>query len=176
MSNLFNIVAGIVFCILLVKSTDWMITSSSRLAKHFKISEYTISFLVIAFATSLPELVVGVVSALDKNPALSYGNVLGSNIADLTVIIAIPILIGGAISTKELIKNKDIIYTIFFGLLPLILMLDGTLSQIDGVILVLCYLLYLILIIKRSSGFKGFIENFYQTNVLKDLGIFKTFV
>jgi len=72
----------ILLSILLVKSASLMITSSSKIARHFKISEYTVSFLVIAFATSLPELMVGIVSALDGKPSLSYGNVLGSNIAD----------------------------------------------------------------------------------------------
>ena len=172
MNLLINLLAGLALSILLVKSVDWIIASSSRLARHFKISEYTISFLVIAFATSLPELIVGIVSALDKNPALSYGNVLGSNIADLTIILAIPIFIGGAINTKQIVKNKDLFFTVFFGLLPLILIFDGALSQMDGVILILSYVFYLILVLRRSSTIENILEHFNQTNVLRDSLIF----
>ncbi len=167
-----NLLAGLVLSTILVKSTDWIITSSSRLAKHFKISQYTISFLVIAFATSLPELVVGIVSALEGNPALSYGNVLGSNIADLTIILAIPIFIGGAINTREMVKNKDLFFTVFFGILPLILIFDGTLSQADGIILIFSYLFYLALVLRRSSAVENIMEHFQKTYVLRDSLIF----
>jgi len=115
---------------------------------------------------------VGIVSALDKNPALSYGNVLGSNIADLTIILAIPIFIGGAINTKQIVKNKDLFFTVFFGLLPLILIFDGALSQMDGVILILSYVFYLILVLRRSSTIENILEHFNQTNVLRDSLIF----
>ncbi len=172
MTILTYILAGLVLSLLLVKSAELMIAASSKLARHFSISEYTISFLVIAFATSLPELMVGIVSALDNNPSLSYGNVLGSNIADLTIIISIPILIGGAISTKEIIKNKDVIFTMFFGTLPLVLMLDGTLSRLDGTILILGYFFYLVLVLRRSTPVEGLIEKIRGTNVLKETGIF----
>lgn len=162
----------ILLSILLVKSASLMITSSSKIARHFKISEYTVSFLVIAFATSLPELMVGIVSALDGKPSLSYGNVLGSNIADLTIILAIPILVGGAIATQEIVRNKDLIHTAFFGVLPLILMLDGVLSKFDGLGLLVSYFFYLFLVLRRSSVSESIAQNFVKTNVLKNLLFF----
>ncbi len=172
MNILLNITAAIFLSILLVKSATWMIRSTSRLAKHFQISEYTVSFLIVAFATSLPELVVGIVSAIDKNPSLSYGNVLGSNIADLTIVLAIPILVGGAISTRDILKNKDIVFGLFFGLLPILLIIDGTLSQVDGLILVASYIFYLFTVFKRSVSIEAFVQQFQQANVIKELLIF----
>ncbi len=167
-----NLLAGIFFSVLLVKAAAWIITSTSRLARHLRVSEYIVSFLIVGLATSLPELLVGVIAALDKKPALSYGNVLGSNIADLTVILAIPILVGGAISTRQLIKNKDIFYAVFFGLLPPILIFDGFLSKFDGLILILSYVFYLTLVLKRSSSIQSIIDNFHHTHILKDLVVF----
>jgi len=172
MSIFLNVLAGTALSILLVKSTAWMIRSSARLARHFKISEYTISFLVIAFATSLPELIVGIISAFDNNSALSYGNVLGSNIADLTIILAIPIFVGGGITTREIIKNKDLVYTLFFGLLPIALIYDGVLSRWDAVALLLSYVFYLFLVLRRSSTIHALIESFNQVKVVRELFIF----
>lgn len=163
---------GLLLAILLVKSASWMIVSSSHLAKHFNISEYTISFLVIAFATSLPEVIVGVVSALDKNPVLSYGNVLGSNIVDLTLILATPIFIGGALSTREIIKNKDLFYTAFFGLLPVVLIYDGKLSRSDALVLLAGYILYLFLVLRRSSPVETLIEKLHHIQLIKEFAIF----
>lgn len=167
-----GLLVSVVLSILLVKSASAMIKSSSLLARHFRLSEYTVSFFVIAFATSLPEFIVGVVSALDKRPSLSYGNVLGSNIADLTIILAIPIFVGGALKTRELVKNKDILYTAFFGLLPLALMLDGLLSRTDGLVLVLGYVFYLALVLRRSSFFESVFENVRRVDVYKNILIF----
>lgn len=172
MLALLHLLAGIFLSMLLVKSAEKMISSSSKLARHFGISEYTVSFFVIAVATSLPEFVVGVVSALNNNSVLSFGNVIGSNIADLTIILAIPIFVGGAIKTKELIKNKDLTYAAFFGVLPFILMFDKILSKIDGALLVLSYVFYLILVLKRSSSFENFVEKFHKTSVIKNILLF----
>ncbi|MEK7595345.1 MAG: sodium:calcium antiporter [Patescibacteria group bacterium] len=154
-------------CITLVKSADWLISSSSRLAKHFGLSEFTVSFFVIAFATSLPEFTVGVVSALDNNPSLSLGNVVGSNIADLTLILALPILIGGGIYTSTLLKSKDLIYTVFLGITPFLLLMDGVLSRLDGLILISGYFFYLVLVLKKSSFMERLEEKILRTNVYK---------
>ncbi len=160
------------FSVVLVKSATKMISSSSNLARYFHISEYTISFLVVGIATSLPEFVVGAVSALDKKPILSFGNVVGSNIADLTIIIAVPIFIGGAISTRKLIKNKDLIYAAFFGIMPIALTFDLVLSRFDSLILLISYLFYVFLVLKRTSFFETIIDTLKRTNPYKEFFIF----
>ncbi len=172
MTILLYFIGIILLCFLMVKSTTWLIKSSTRIARFYNISEYTVSFLVIAFATSLPELLVGIVSALDKNPSLSYGNVLGSNIADLTLILAIPLLLGGGISTKEIIKNKDLVYTVFFGAFPLVLMYDGLLSRFDAILLLVAYIFYLVLVLRRSTILEAIVNNLHNIKVYKELGIF----
>ncbi|MBP7927716.1 sodium:calcium antiporter, partial [Patescibacteria group bacterium] len=172
MTLLFYITCVVLLCLLMVKATTWLIKSSARLARFYNISEYTISFLVIAFATSLPELLVGVISALDKNPSLSYGNVLGSNIADLTIILAIPLLVGGSISTKEIIKNKDLLYTVFFGVFPFVLLRDGLLSRLDALVLLVAYLFYLTLVLRRNTILEVLVNNLHNTKVYKEFCIF----
>lgn len=138
-------------CVVLVKAVELMVKSSSSLAKAVRISEYTISVFIIAVATSFPELVFGITSALSNNSLLSFGNVIGSNIADLTLIIAIPILFGGTLSTSMSIRNKDLSYAGLFGLLPVIFILNGELSRYEGMWLILGYIVYLVYVLDREK-------------------------
>ncbi|HLC93855.1 MAG TPA: sodium:calcium antiporter [Patescibacteria group bacterium] len=158
----------------LIKSTGLFIGSSSKIARYFSLSGYTITFLLIATSTSLPETVVGITSALDKNPILSFGNAIGSNIALLTLVIAIPILIGTNIGTHQIIKSEDIYHMALFSMLPILLSIDGTLSQIDGIILFAGYIGNAIVVIKRSTGIESLIEKIEHSsiNIWKQFSIF----
>lgn len=159
-------------CILLVKSVEWLISSSSSLAKAFKISEYTISVFMIAAATSFPELIFGITSAVNNKSILSFGNVIGSNIADLTIIIALPIIFGGALSTRNCILNKDLSYAGLFGILPILSVIDGVISRIDGILLILGYIIYLMYIVKREKENNELVTSLIDRNWKSDLFIF----
>lgn len=149
-------------CITLVKSVEMMVTSSSSLAKAIGISEYSISVFLIAAATSFPELVLGITSATHNNSILSFGNVIGSNIADLTLIIAIPILFGGVLPTGESIRNKDLSYAGLLSLLSVVFILDNEISRTEGMWLLIGYVTYLIYVFNRGSDFKAH-ESLFQT-------------
>lgn len=148
------------------------ISSSSKIAHHFKISGYTISFLLVAIATSLPETVVGITSALEGNPILSYGNAMGSNIALLTVIIAIPGILNSGIKTREIFRTNDIYYTALFSLMSLSLTLDGSLSRIDGAALVVAYVVYITVVLRRSHGLESIFDALERVNVWKEAVFF----
>ncbi|GAH91945.1 unnamed protein product, partial [marine sediment metagenome] len=75
-------------CLLLISSGTWVVNSLIRIAKALGWKEFVVSFILMAFATSLPELFVGITSALNHKPALSFGNVIGSNIINLTLVVA----------------------------------------------------------------------------------------
>lgn len=158
--------------VLLVKAVSLFISSSSKLARQAGISEFTISFLLVAIATSLPETVVGVTSAIQKNPILSYGNAIGSNVALVTLIISIPILLGSNISTRFIIHSKDIYYSTFFAFMPLMFAVDGTITQIDGAILLAAYIIYSFTILRRSRGVEKLLETFDNTNIYKEVLLF----
>ena len=74
------IVAGFV---LLIKGADWMVTGASALAKKHNVSDLIIGLTIVSFGTSAPELVVNSVASLSKHSDIIFGNVLGSNIANL---------------------------------------------------------------------------------------------
>jgi cation:H+ antiporter len=160
-------------CFLLVKSVSLMIESSSHFAKLLHVSEYTVSVFMIAMATSFPELIFGIAAASNNDSLLSFGNVLGSNIADLTIIIAVPILIGGALSTRAVIRNKDLAYAGLFGLLPVLFILDGNISRIDAGVLIVTYIIYLIYVMNRERNNSEPLQIFKrERHWLKNLIIF----
>lgn len=146
-------------CIILVLSGAILVKTLSKIAKFLKFSEFVIGFIIMAFATSLPELFVGITSALAKNSALLLGTIIGSNIADLTFVIGIAVILARGINAKKHIK-RDTIYMFLIMLTPLVLMLIGNkLSRIDGIILLFIFLYYSWRMLKERKRFKKEIED-----------------
>jgi len=130
------------FSLLLMKSTRILTDSLEELAKITKVGKFAITAFLLAFATSIPELVVGITAALEGRPSLALGVVLGSNIADITLVIGGAAIIGGSFSVAGEFLRIDIFSVFLAGALPLMLLLDGTLSRVDGIILLLVYGMY----------------------------------
>lgn len=84
---LVDIVLLIIGFIFLIKGADLLVDGASNFAKKFGISEIIIGLTIVAFGTSMPELVVNVMSALRGTPDLAIGNILGSNIANILLIL-----------------------------------------------------------------------------------------
>jgi cation:H+ antiporter len=172
MDYFINIGLILISSLILIKAVSMFIRSASKIAHHFKISGYTISFLLVAIATSLPETVVGITSAIEKNPILSYGNALGSNIALLTIIVAIPGLINSGIKTREIYRTHDIYYTALFSLLALSMSLDGQISRMDGVALLVSYIIYIVAVLRRSHGIESLFDTLERINIWKQAVFF----
>ena len=120
----------------LIKSGVFVVRSLSAMARYLGVSEFTISFVLMAFATSFPELAVGLNAALSKSPDLVLGNVIGSNIINLTLILGLIVAVAGQIKLKDHEHfSERRIYNFVLIMAPLVLLIDGTLSQIDGIIL-----------------------------------------
>lgn len=110
---------------------------SAKLAKNFHLSKYIVGFIIIAIISILPETFIAVNSAISGIPSFGLGMLFGSNIADLTLIVAIIIFVSRRSIKVEskILKNKNV-YP-FLLLLPLILGLNGHLSRIEGTALIL---------------------------------------
>lgn len=164
-----NILIILVSSVALVKSVSMFIEATSKLGHHFKISAYTISFLLVALGTSLPEAAVAVSSGLKGQSILAFGNSIGSNIALMTIIVAIPAIFTSGLVTREAIHSRDIYYTALFSALPLGLILDGTLNRADGIILLGSYLVYSIAVLRRAKGLESIIDTMEHTNIWVNL-------
>ncbi len=150
-----NLLFFAIACIIMIFSGTWLVKSLVKIARFLRITEFAAAFIIMAVATSLPELFVGISSALAKNPALALGNIVGANILDLTLIMGIIILLGRGIKVGSKKIKKDAFYMIFILMLPIILFVIGrSLSRIDGIILIAVFSLYSWRILKRKRKFE----------------------
>jgi cation:H+ antiporter len=140
------------FSLLLIKATDIVSESLNELSKITHIGKFAITSLLLAFATSIPELVVGITAALGGKSSLSLGVILGSNIANLSLVVGGAALIGGTLSVAGQFLKLDVFSVFLAGVMPLLLLLDKTLSRADGIILLLVYGVYNYGILKNQQA------------------------
>ena len=129
----------LVFSFGLVKGTEILMRALRRLAEKTGWDKFGLTALIIALSTSLPELLVGVTAALEGDPTLSLGNVLGSNIANVSLVIGGAALVGGSVGVVGEFLKRDFATAFLVGALPLLLLLDGKLSRPESLVLVVVY-------------------------------------
>ncbi len=143
----------IVSCVLLGASGKWMVGALARIAKFLGWREFVVAFIIIAFGTSIPNLFVGIISAVNKIPELSFGDVVGGNVIDLTLVVALAVLVGGGLSTDSKMVRSSSLFTLGIAILPLVLVLDGVLSRGDGLILIATFFLYIWWLFSKEERF-----------------------
>lgn len=169
---IFYIFVFLISCFLLAFSSRWLIGALSRVAFCLQIKEFIVAFFVMAFAASLPNLIVGLTAAINGIPELSFGEVIGGNIIDLSLILGFGALVAkGGIRTDSKTVQKSCIYTIFVAVLPLLLITDGVLTRVDGIILLLSFFLYVFWVFSKKENFEKVYSHcpaFNIKNFLKD--------
>lgn len=136
------ILAIIFFSLVLIKAADILIVSLRRIARSTNVGVYTLSALILAIGTSFPELFIGITSAIEKTPSLTFGVVLGSNIANIGLVAGLTAVIAGKVNVVGDIAKRDVFMAFLAAILPLILILDGGLGRVDGMILLSVYFAY----------------------------------
>lgn len=139
-----NILIFLISCIILAKSGQLIVNTLTKLSLFLRLSEFKIGFILMAVSTTLPELFVGINSAINNNTALSLGNVLGANIINLTLVIGIVVLLSNKIETKGKAIQKTTFYMFVISLIPLTFMLNRSISRFEGLILVIIFFVYII--------------------------------
>lgn len=129
---------------LLMKGADFLVEGSSRIAKKFKIPEIVIGLTIVAIGTSLPELVISVDSAFKGISDISIGNVVGSNIANLFLIISLCAVIEPIVIKRETKFIDNPIVILCTCVLFLIIDNDSMISQYEGIALLAMCLLYVL--------------------------------
>jgi cation:H+ antiporter len=149
----------IVSCLILARSSAWIVQALIRIARLLGLRDFVLASLLMAFATSLPELFVGISSALHETPQLSFGNVIGSNIIVLTLVMGITTLMAGKIKFKRKILQRSSLYACLIASLPLVLILDKQVSRIDGMILLSVSFVYFYWLLHQKEKIKGVLFN-----------------
>src|SRR4030042_5416330 len=140
----FYIFVFLICCILLYLSSGWVVGGLMRIARFRRWREFVVAFFVMAIAASLPNLFVGISSVLHKIPQLSFGEIVGGNVVDLTLAVAIAALIAGNLPAESRMVQTSSIFTMVIAILPLLLILDGVLGRGDAIILILTFVFYLV--------------------------------
>ncbi len=143
-----EIIAIIVGLVLLVQGGDWLMKAAVALSLQLKIPKIVIGMTVVSFATSAPELIVSMQAALDGYPDLALGNVMGSNVANLAFVLSIVILIAPIKVAKDFIKTDWSMMFFVSILFYFFLVHDAVLSRIEGGVLFILLLLFLLFLIK----------------------------
>lgn len=172
-----NIVIFIISFLFLVKAGTVLVKSLTRLARFFQISEYILAFILMSFATTIPELFVGISSAVGNIPKLSLGNIIGANFINITLVIGLVAFLSKGIKIESKISQKNFWLIFFIALFPIFLATDGVISQGDGLLLILAFVLYIASLIREKEYFTKTIQEIEFNNhticgVFKMLGSF----
>ena len=156
-----NIIFIFLGFLLLVVGGEFIVRSSVALSLKFNISKFVIGMTVVSFATSLPELIVSVNAALNNSPSIAINNVIGSNIANIGLVLGL-ISILGKITVDNYFYKRDWPWMFFFSLLMwFFISQDSVLQKHEGLILFLILIFFTLTIIKKSNylDFKGSIDD-----------------
>ena len=133
----------------LIFSGDYLVKGAVGVAEKFKISPLVIGMTVVSFGTSAPELFVSIKAAYDGSPDLAIGNVIGSNIANIALVLSITVLIFPIIVDRNS-KIVDWPMMMFSSILFYVFSLDNVISPLEGGIMVAILLIFTFLLIRNS--------------------------
>jgi len=148
LGNLGLIVVGIV---LLYFGGEFLVENAAKLAKKLGVSTLVIGLTVVAFGTSAPELAASVTAALRGLPDLSVGNIVGSNIANLALVLGVAALIYPLVTTAQFVR-REVPFMVGTSLLLLPFSLDGTIGRFEGLILIALLGLFLWVLLRGDSA------------------------
>lgn len=137
--------------VLLGAGAELLVSGSSRLALRLGVTPLVVGLTVVAFGTSAPELAVSIGATIDGLSALALGNVIGSNIANIGLILGITAVIQPIHIERDLVR-KQIPIVIACSVLLGLLLMDGEISRLDGLLLVAGLTAYLVMNYKFSKA------------------------
>jgi len=173
-----NILIFIISSLILVQSSRLVVKSLIRISHFLKWREFIVTAFLMAFVTSLPEIFIGITSALSRAPSLAFGAVIGSNIIALTLVIGIGTFLTKGLKFQGKVLQRAAFDASVITLLPLLLILDKRFSRLDGVVLLTALLFYFRQLLSHEERFTKILSNSFKTNnsksrrFFKNLGIF----
>ncbi len=134
---------------ILVLGGEFLVRGAVGFSKAMKISPLVVGMTVVAFGTSAPELIVSLTSAVQGNPEIAVGNVVGSNIANIALVLGITVLIFPIIADKQT-KNVDLPMMLGSTFLMFFFIKDGEISLFEGAVMFACIVIFTYLLIKNT--------------------------
>lgn len=169
--NVILLVAGLG---LLVKGSDLFVMASSSIAKKLGVSEFVIGLTLVSVGTSVPELASSLTASFQEASGIVIGNVVGSNIANVGLIVGIAALLS-RVKTEELMLKRDGYIMFFASAVFYIFALDFRISRLEASIFFLLYVAYIFFLLDKVQKheeeiyFKDFLNYFFKFEYLFDL-------
>jgi len=146
--NVFLLILGL---LVLIVGGEFLVKGSVTIARNFQISPLVIGMTIVSFGTSAPELLVSLQSALDGNPGIAIGNVVGSNVANLALVLAITVLIFPIIAERQT-KMVDWPMMLLATMLFYVFSLDNVIVFWEGAVLLGILILFTFFLIRNSRN------------------------
>lgn len=165
---IFYILIFVTSFVLLFLSSNSLIKSLTKIARFLGWKEFVVAFFLTAFSVSIPNFFVGIVSALNKVPELSFGDVIGGNVVELALLGGLAAFISKmGLSARSRTVQGSTIFAIGAAILPLILAVDGVLSRSDGFLLILSFLIYIFWLFYKKERFEKIYDGISEPMGLK---------
>lgn len=172
MNIILSILVFIISIIVLARSSVLLVSTLGKVAGFLGLNNFSVAFLLMALATSLPEIFVGISAALDNVPSLVLGNVVGSNIVNLSIVFGIVVIISGGVQAQGVIAKRDSLYMMMFSSAPILLLVDNELSRGDGFILLIFYFIYILRLLDQRKSFHEAVERVSKREAAKNGVVF----
>ena len=166
--------------VLLIKGADWLVVGATSVAKKYKISDIVIGLTIVSMGTSMPELVVNILASLSGNAEIAVGNVFGSNIANILLILGIAALIYPLPLQRSTVMSEipfSLMAALLVGFLANAALFDQyqglIISRIDGGILLFFFILFMLYIfsIAREDKQSATTEDYQEKSMLLSTGL-----
>ena len=158
--------------IVLLVAGDLLVRGAVNFSLKIKIPAFIVSLTVVALGTSAPELLVAIRAILDNSPGIALGNVVGSNIANVFLVLGIPALIAG-INTRECNTRKNYVFMMIATIIFLSLAFIGNFSLLQGILLLILLILFLLITARDTLKMQDKISNLEVENTDPNLVFWK---
>ena len=158
--------------IVLLVAGDLLVRGAVNFSLRIKIPAFIVSLTVVALGTSAPELLVAIRAILDNSPGIALGNVVGSNIANVFLVLGIPALIAG-INTRECNTRKNYVFMMTATVIFLSLAFIGNFSFPQGILFLILLFLFLLITVRDTLKIQDKISNLEVENADPNLVFWK---
>lgn len=166
MEYIIQIILLVVGFVLLIKGADWLVSGASSVAAHCKVSKQLVGLTIVAFGTGAPELAVSISSLVSNNTDMLLGNVMGSNILNILLLIGIAAVIN-PIKVKRSTISKELPLLLLISTALVVLFLDtsitgaiaNTFSRSDAIICVLLFAIFIYYIVNMTRQNRNSTDN-----------------
>ncbi|MFI3214500.1 MAG: calcium/sodium antiporter [Eubacteriales bacterium] len=137
---------------MLIKGADWFVEGASKVADRFGIPQIIIGLTIVAMGTSAPEAAISISAAMKGSAAITIGNVLGSNILNVLIILGITAIVTTLPVQKSTLKVEMPFVIFISALLPFLGLVDGVIGRLDAVILSALFIAFFIYLFKTAKN------------------------